>query len=42
MVSDDGVTIAEAIRNGTAIAAMDSSYKHNYRTASYIIKGEHS
>jgi hypothetical protein len=41
-VSDDGRALAEAIREGKAIAVSDGSYKEGFGTAAYVLEGETS
>jgi hypothetical protein len=38
-VEDDGSIIAQALRDGTAIAVSDGSYKHGQGTSAFIIEG---
>ncbi|MCA1800669.1 MAG: hypothetical protein LC650_05195 [Actinobacteria bacterium] len=38
-ISDDGATIAEALRQKTAIAVSDGSLKYSFGTAAFIIEG---
>ena len=38
--SDDGATIADAIRKGTAIGVSDGSFKDKHGTACWILQGE--
>ena len=40
--SDDGITIAEAIRQSQAIAVCDGSYKEGYGTAASVLEGSTS
>ena len=37
---DDGITVANAIENGTAVAVSDGSLKHCIGTAAYVMEGE--
>ena len=39
-VEDDGVTVANAIRNGKCIGVSDGSFKDEFGTACWIIQGE--
>jgi hypothetical protein len=39
-VSDEGVIVADAIRNHAAIAVSDGSYKEEYGTAAWVIEGD--
>jgi hypothetical protein len=41
-VVDGGKTLAEAIRNGIAIAVCDGSFKDEFGTAAYVLEGETS
>ena len=38
-IQDNGDTIADALRNGTAIGVSDGSYKLNFGTASWVLEG---
>jgi hypothetical protein len=42
IATDNGRTIAEAIKSGTAIAVSDGSYKNNFGTAAFVIEGTDS
>jgi hypothetical protein len=39
-VTDGGRTLAEAIRQGQAIAVSDGSYKDDFGTAAYVLEGK--
>ena len=39
-MTDGGATVAEAIWNGWAIAVSDGSYKDQFGTAAYVLKGD--
>ncbi len=41
-LSDDGNTIAEAIRNRVAIAVSDGSFKDTYGTAAWVLEGDNT
>jgi hypothetical protein len=38
-LTDDGLTIAQAIRDGTAIGISDGSFKDGFGTASWVLEG---
>jgi hypothetical protein len=38
-LADDGLTIAQAIRDGTAIGISDGSFKDGFGTASWVLEG---
>ena len=42
IATDNGRTIAEAIKSGKAIAVSDGSYKNNLGTAAFVIEGADS
>lgn len=42
LASDNGLTIAEALKAGTAIAVSDGSYKEGVATASWVLEGRNS
>ncbi len=37
--TDDGIALAQALQDGTAIAVSDGSYKDNYGTAAWTLQG---
>lgn len=40
VLKDEGVIIADAIRNRTAIAVSDGSFKDTYGTAAWVLEGD--
>ena len=40
--SDNGVVIAQALRDGTAVAVSDGSFKDKFGTAAWVIEGRRS
>jgi hypothetical protein len=41
-VADGGTMLADAIRQGQAVAVSDGSYKDEFGTAAYVLEGENS
>jgi Reverse transcriptase (RNA-dependent DNA polymerase) len=41
-MSDEGISITNALKNGTAIAVSDGSYKETFGTAAFVLEGVNS